>query len=97
MSKPQHSQEIDDFAIALAREFATRIPPDAGHAEPARLARAIDDICNRAKAFRTEKKLGIYGKARIGTSFKIELKEAGYPADFVDEFTQHMLLIMSGK
>jgi hypothetical protein len=97
MSKQQGSNEIDDFAIALAQDFSKRVPPDAAHAESAKLARAIDDICNRAKAFQTEKKLGMYGRARVGTSFKIELQGAGYPADFVDDFTRHLLLIMSGK
>ncbi len=91
------SREIDEFAVALAQDFSKRVPPDAAHAESAKLARAIDDICNRAKAFQTEQKLGMYGRARIGTSFKIELKSAGYPADFVDDFTRHLLLIMSGK
>lgn len=93
----KRSREIDEFAVALAREFSGRIPPGTAAAESTRLARAIDDICNRAKAFQREKKLGMYGRARVGTSFKLELKSAGYPSEFIDDFTRHLLLIMSGK
>ena len=90
------SSEIDDFAEGLVREFAGKFPPRKSF-DAAPLARAIDDICGRAKAFQREKRLGVYGKARVGTAFKIALKNAGYPADFVDAFTRQLLLLMSGK
>jgi hypothetical protein len=91
------SREIDEFAATLAREFAGRFPPGVEAVEAARLAKAIDDVCNRANAFKREKKLGVYGRARIGTSFKMELKSAGYPPDFIDGFTRQLLLVMSGR
>lgn len=91
------SREIEDFATTLARDFAGRIPPGAESAQAPKLARAIDDICNRAKAFQREKRLGVYGRARVGTSFKLELKNAGYSQQFVDDFTRQLLLMMSGK
>ena len=89
------SDEIDEFSKRLVRDFAERVPPQKS-STAAPLAKAIDEICNRAKDFQREKNLGIYGKARVGTSFKIELKNAGYPDDFVDTFTRQLLLIMSG-
>jgi hypothetical protein len=90
------SREIDEFAEALVREFVGRFPPEkANAAEP--LARAIDEACGKAKAFQREKRLGVYGKARVGTAFKFALKNAGYPDDFVDAFTRQLLLLMSGK
>jgi hypothetical protein len=92
------SRELDDFATALAREFIGLIPPGAEPAPAAqRVAKAIDQICNRAKSFHRERRLGIYGRARVGTSFKLELKNAGYPAEFVDDLTRQLLFIMSGK
>ena len=98
--KFQRSRDIDDFAISLAQEFSRRHPPQSASKEPqsiAALARAIDDICNRAKAFQREKRLGVYGRAKLGTSFKYELKQAGYSDGFVDDVTRQLLLIMSGK
>ena len=98
MFKLWGSREIDDFAEGLVREFVGRFPPDkANAAAPAPLARAIDEACTRAQAFQREKRLGVYGKARVGTAFKFALKNAGYPDDFVDAFTRQLLLLMSGK
>ena len=57
----------------------------------------MDEIFNRARAFQKEKRLGIYGRAKVGTSFKFELKSAGYPQDFIDDLTRQLLFVMSGK
>jgi hypothetical protein len=96
----KRSREIDNFAIALAQEFASRCPAAkaADGSYPAdKLARVIDDVCNRAAAFRRERNLGMYGKAKLGAAFKLKLKEAGYLEGFVDDVTRHLLLTMSGK
>ena len=100
MFNRQRSREIDDFAIALAREFANRCPPGDRPDEPgrpAKVARAIDDACNRAAAYRRERELWMYGKAKLGTAFKMELKQLGYQAEFVNELTRLLLQTMSGK
>jgi hypothetical protein len=97
MFKLGKSRELDDFAIALAKQFASEVPPGSESGGARRLARAIDDICNRAKAYQREHRLGVYGTARVGTAFKIELQNTGYPQAFVDDFTRQLLLIMSGK
>lgn len=100
MFNRKRSRAIDDFAIELAREFANRCPPGNQQDEPsqtAKIARAVDDACNRAAAFRREQDLGMYGRAKLGTSFKMELKQIGYQAEFVNELTSLLLLTMSGK
>jgi hypothetical protein len=96
MSKPGKSQDVDAFAIALARDFSALYPAGTQATEAKKLARAVDEICNRARVFQRENKLGIYGRAKIGTSFKFELKNAGYPDDFIDSLTHQVLLVMSG-
>ena len=96
MFNSAQSREIEEFAVALAREFSSRFPPGTESAEAQRLARAVDEICNRARALQREKKLGIYGRAKIGTAFKFELKNAGYPVEFIDSLTHQVLLVMSG-
>ena len=90
------SSEIDEFAKGLVREFAGRYPPQKSF-DAAPLARAIDEVCGKAKAFQRERRLGVYGKARMGMAFKYELKGAGYADDFIDAFTRQLLLLMSGK
>jgi hypothetical protein len=100
MFNSQRSREIEEFAVSLARDFAARCPLGEGpDAEPARmtLARAIDDASSRAATFQRERQLGMYGKAKLGTAFKIELKNVGYPEEFVASLTRQLLLKMSGK
>jgi len=91
------SREVADFAIELAQEFAKRCPPGASARSTTGLARAIDDICNRAAQFQRQAHLGIYGRAKFGTEFKLRLKESGHALEFVDELTTKLLMTMSGK
>lgn len=98
MFNRQRSREIEDFAIALAREFAGRFPPDAGRDDAqatARLARTIDEICERAASFQRREQLGMFRRAKFGTAFKLELKHAGFPPEFVDSLTRRLLLVMA--
>ena len=97
MPKPLDSPDVTDFAIELAQDFAKRCPPGAGAKSQISVARAIDDISNRAVAFQQKMRLGIYGRAKFGTEFKFRLKETGHAPEFVDELTTKLLISMSGK
>jgi hypothetical protein len=94
------SPDVEDFAITLAREFSGRCPPAAageGKNTPAEVARAIDETCSRAVAYQRERRLGMFGKAKLGTAFKLELKALGYGQEFIDALTHQILLKMSAK
>lgn len=91
------SKEVTDFAIELAQEFARRCPPELSQRSTIGVARAIDEVCNRAAEFQRGKHLGVYGKAKFGTEFKYRLKDVGYAEEFIDEFTTKLLMSMSGK
>ena len=94
----KRSREIEDFAIALAREVADRCPVAEvfeGDHMSMRLARAIDEACTRAAAYQREQRLGMYGRAKLGTAFKLQLKETGYPEQFVDSLTRQLLFKIS--
>jgi hypothetical protein len=97
MPKQPGSSNVTDFAIELAEEFAKRCPPEAGAKSTIGVARAIDDICNRAAAFQRQARLGLYGRAKFGTEFKFRLKDSGHAPEFVDELTTKLLITMSGK
>jgi len=97
MLKRLLSKEVEDFATSLALDFAKRFPADKPvNPRPIGLAKAVDDVCNRATEFQRSRKLGMYGKAKMGTAFKLQLKESGYPDEFVDELTQRLLIRISG-
>lgn len=92
------NRDIEQFATGVARDFAKACPPAETQGERGsmkKLARSIDAACERASAFQKEKKLGIYGKAKFGTTFKWELKGLGYGDDFIDEFTRTLMLRLS--
>ena len=86
---------IDEFAIQLATDLAKRYPAtleidQTRKRNPSRLTKAFDSTFNRAIHFQLEHKLGIYGKAKLSAAFKSELKELGYPDEFVDLATSAM-------
>ena len=97
------AKQVDEFAQTLARELAKQCPPDveqgAGrpNVTPKRLAAALEQVCGKALGFREQHDLGIYKKARLGNTFRWELKELGYAKDFIDDVTQRLVVFISRK
>jgi len=92
------NRDIEQFATDIARDFAKACPAAEMQGERSamkKMARSIDAACERAAAFQKEKKLGIYGKAKFGTTFKWELKALGYDDEFIDEFTRNLMVRLS--
>lgn len=100
--------EVDNFARALASELAQRYPVgvEANDGEDGReggrdekkarrLERALESIYRKAKDFRQGQRLGVYRKARLGNTFKWQLRELGYRDAFVEEITSGLVLSIS--
>jgi hypothetical protein len=91
-------KQVDEFAIALARELAEQCPPEPGDgggrpAVPARkLVATLEELCRKALEFRTRHRLGIYKKARLGNSFRWELTALGYDKRFAEDVTQRLVV-----
>jgi hypothetical protein len=95
-------ETVDAFAVKLANELAQRYPPELELQQPRkrnpqRLAKAFDATFNNAIDFQRENKLGIYGKARLGNTFKWELKRLGYPDDFIDLTTSSLVKFVAAQ
>jgi hypothetical protein len=93
---------VDEFAVKLATELAQRYPPELENSQPKRrnpqrLAKAFDATFNKAIDFQHANKLGIYGKARLGNTFKWELKRLGYPKDFIDLTTGSLVKFVASQ
>lgn len=102
MFNKMNSKELDEFSKSLARELAQHY--EVGREDEAlskkaqrKLGRALDKIYLKAVDFQIEHKLGIYGKARLGNTFKWELKELGYQEAFVDEATKGLIVSLNRK
>jgi hypothetical protein len=93
---------IDEFALKLAADLAQRYPPDLENQQPRkrnpqRLQRAFDATFNNAIAFQHEHQLGIYGKARLGNTFRWELKRLGFPEDFIELTTKSLVRFVAAQ
>jgi hypothetical protein len=94
------NKAIDEFSAKLAIDLAQRYPPSletdaTKKRNPDRLAKAFDSTFNRAIDFQRERKLGVYGKARLGNTFRWKLKELGYPDEFIEIATKALVHLIS--
>ncbi|MDX1432326.1 MAG: hypothetical protein R3286_07730 [Gammaproteobacteria bacterium] len=95
-------KDIDEFSRALAHDLAARYSLAMANAAPGKksekkLGRALSHVYARAREFRAARRLGVYGTARLGNSFKWELKEMGYRPAFIEEVTKGLILNVRGR
>ena len=95
-------KHIDSFSRELAQEFASRYPLEMAGKEldkklEKKLGRALNHAYRQAGEFRRDRRLGVYGTARLGNGFKWQLREMGYRHDFIEEATKGLILSVRGK
>ncbi len=94
-------KEIDAFATALALDLARRFPPKSEERKDkgakSQLTSITEGLYAQAAKFRQDKELGIYGKAKLGNTFRWRLKESGYSGRFIDEITHGLVLRLAKK
>lgn len=97
------SRQIDDFAVSLARELAEQCPPENGgslsrpRVSPKQLVSVLEAIFNKALGYKTQHKLGVYKKARLGNAFRWELTALGYDKRFAEDVTQRLIIYIARK
>jgi hypothetical protein len=94
--------KIEAFAAELSQSVVTRYPPElvndkARRPSEVRLTRIVEDVCQRAVAFRDEQGLGWLGKARLGNAFRWQMADKGYRKDFVDLATEALIVNLSRR
>lgn len=92
--------KIDEFAKGLAQDIAKRYPPAIANnpdqmVSQKRLTSILEDAFNRAHLFNQENRLGVFKKAKLGNTFKWELKELGYEDRFVDTATEGLVVYLT--
>lgn len=95
-------KQIDEFAKQLGQDLAKRYPPvlEAGGGRvlsQKRLTSILETIYVRAVDFRTQHKLGVYKKARLGNTFRWELEDLGYSKKFIETATEGLVVYISRK
>lgn len=96
-------KQVDEFARSLAAEIFKLRPPE-GKIAPGNpglslknLERKVDELFEKATAYRKEHKLGIYKKARLANTFRWEMTEHGYDAGFTEAVTEKLVVAVSKK
>lgn len=96
------SKQVNEFAKALVEELSKRYPPALDQDGQRRLSQKrittiLEEAFGRAADFRKQHKLGVYKKARLGNTFRWELKERGYSEKFVEIATEGLIVYISRK
>ena len=94
------SNEVEDFAILLAKDFCQRVPYSILEQSNSRNGRALNSVLLsidlQVDKFFGDKSINIYKKACFGNKLKWALKGANYPEVFVDRFVLRLLSRISG-
>lgn len=75
-------KESDEFALSIVDDVMKSYPVDDAQSKQDKkhrnaLGKALDAAYVRAQIFNRERKLGIYGRARLGNGFQWALEGAG--------------------
>ena len=94
------SSKVDEFAKSLAQDIGKRYPPAIANnpeqmISQKRLATILEDAFVQAHRFNAENGLGVFRKAKLGNTFKWELKEMGYDEKFVDMATEGLVVYLT--
>jgi hypothetical protein len=101
-SKGTSNEAIDAFSRDLVRELTERYTREMDTRaldtkSERKLGRALNKVYSKARDFRDAHDLGVYGKARLGNTFKWELKELGYGEAFVEDATKGLVVSLGRK
>jgi hypothetical protein len=93
-------KQIDEFATALAEAVTKRYPPALEKSAEKkmsvnRITKVLEDTFEKAVEFHRANKLSVYKKARLGNSFKWELKSRGYSSSFIDVATEGLIVYIT--
>jgi len=84
------TSEIDTLAHWIAAELAKSLPPAEavapGRKAQEKVARLDQQVARRVAELAARGGLNFYKKARLGSSVKQALDEAGYPAEFSQRY-----------
>ena len=94
--------DIDGFAKQLASELSSRYPPTVEQSTQKRVSvnrvtRLLEETFAQAETFKNQNRLGWVRKAKLGNSFRWELKELGYSEKFVEVATEGLIVYITRK
>ena len=88
------AKEAEKFGKLLAQHIIERVPLSNDNPSSKALAKqqsAIDKLYLQLYQFKSSHQLNIYKKAKLGSSFKFELINAGYEVEFINTLTSGLM------
>lgn len=96
------NKDLEVFAKTLAQDLAKRYPPALENSpekkiSPNRITKVLEEAVGKAVKFNQDQKLGMLGKAKLGNTFRWELKDLGYSERFVELATEALIVYITRK
>lgn len=96
------SNDVKVFAVQLAAEVGRRYSPAMEKGEDRKISakgisNILEEVYQKAVDFKRDKKLGFIRTAKLGNSFRWELKELGYSESFVEVVTEGLIVYLTRK
>ena len=98
-----NTKTVDAFADSVVAELRMRFPPSGVDVQKKkdveRVLRGVERLHARVEEFARHGRLNVYKKARFGNRVKWALRDAQYPAEFVEACTAELLerLILAAR
>ena len=94
--------KVHELAENLAREISRRYPSAiANSPEPlistSRRAEILERVFRQARQFSEERRLGLFGRMRLGSALRWRLKEMGYDEKFIDLAAEHLAVSITDQ
>ena len=93
-------RQVDEFAKSLVADITKYYPPVARTNSPRKVsqkkvASVLEGALKKAVDFKKQHRLGIYKTARLGNTFRWELKELGYNETFIEALVEDLVIRLS--
>ncbi|WP_295955818.1 hypothetical protein [Rhodoferax sp.] len=89
-----NAKEAQQFGAEQAQFFIAKMPLDTQRKDKKvaqKTQGALDTIALRVQQFQRSHPLNIYTRAKLATTFKWTLKDAGYDAAYVEQLTEWLV------
>lgn len=97
-----NARGVKNFARELAQELARRYPPAMESGSERKISakgisNILEGIYQKAVDFKHDNNLGFISTAKIGNTFRWELKELGYGDKFIEVATEGLVVYLTRK
>lgn len=96
LSRAQEKAAVQSVVDQLAKDLPPAvIEAGRGKVSVNKVTRLLERTYSVLREFRDQRRLGFLGRAVVANAFKWELKERGYPVEFVDMATEGLIVALS--